>query len=376
MDIRPYTGEDLAEIYSEDEYFFLATKYNFYFNRPTAWGTALVQMTPPDLAGWPYNQTTFYHNGMKLPAELIAEVVDWFRRIYRRDHSEAEVLLTYNPKADPPLRAFIPPQRCTGASVSSAFDPGHLARGWQLVGSIHSHCMMGAFHSGTDTADASEFDGLHITVGHVLDENPEFAVMFMVNNKRWDYKIESITDLSLIGQREAPTWWDRYIIRGDVNAKIDATYQEFKPPPRTPLKPVSAKPVTQRTHTQYNPWRSDAPTIWETSSTDSRRYSDDDDAIRWRQAWDEWEDEYYGALHSRPQPNVYQLPSGSNDPDKAITASVNDVYRAITTLQRYGVQLADFLDDEDIYGSAVVGIDTSSPTEMLNRIDAKLEQTQ
>lgn len=45
-------------------------------------------------------------------------------------------------------------------------------KGYVLFGSIHSHADFEAFHSGVDDADEIDFDGLHITIGHV---NKDFS---------------------------------------------------------------------------------------------------------------------------------------------------------------------------------------------------------
>ncbi len=42
-----------------------------------------------------------------------------------------------------------------------------VSEGWELYGTIHSHCDFKAFHSAVDIADEENFEGLHITLGHV-----------------------------------------------------------------------------------------------------------------------------------------------------------------------------------------------------------------
>jgi hypothetical protein len=154
-----------------------------------------------------------------LPGWLIGQTVNFFKRIYQKQGTEAEVLITFNPDADPKYRLFVPHQRVSGGSVRSIHDAGHFQRGWQLFGSIHSHANMNAFHSGTDTNDASEFPGLHITIGDFGRDNPSFAAMVMVNGIQWDYDIDKVADTSQIWDHTSPGWWDRYIVKDNTPPK-------------------------------------------------------------------------------------------------------------------------------------------------------------
>jgi hypothetical protein len=53
------------------------------------------------------------------------------------------------------------------------------------VGTIHSHCDFGAFHSGTDHEDESTFDGLHVTFGDITkSEGMSVSVSLVVHNMR------------------------------------------------------------------------------------------------------------------------------------------------------------------------------------------------
>jgi hypothetical protein len=148
-----------------------------------------------------------------LPGWLMGQTVDFFQQVYNANKTEAEVLITYKEDADPKYRLFVPHQRVSSGSVRSIHDAGNFERGWQLVGSIHSHASMGAFHSGTDTNDASEFPGLHITIGDFHKEQLSFAAMVMVNTTRWDYKIEEVADISQLREHPSPNWWSRYITK-------------------------------------------------------------------------------------------------------------------------------------------------------------------
>ena len=54
---------------------------------------------------------------------------------------------------------------------------------WLYYGTVHSHVDMGAFNSGTDDSDEDYQTGLHITVGRISKEPPEFHARFVVDGR-------------------------------------------------------------------------------------------------------------------------------------------------------------------------------------------------
>ncbi len=119
----------------------------------------------------------------KLPVYLCARALLFFRRVYRLYRSEAVLLLHYNVR-DKIFRVSCPEQTVTPTSVS--YDARGRFKGFQLIGTIHSHASMPAFHSGTDADDEAYMDGLHITIGHI-HTFPVFSVSatIAVNNNRF-----------------------------------------------------------------------------------------------------------------------------------------------------------------------------------------------
>jgi len=164
------------------------------------------------MGDWDKGHFTF--NAPRIPKEIVGPVLDFFRKVYEKDHTEAEVLLLYNATTKQ-YKVFVPWQICTGASVHSLYDPGEIENEWVVIGSIHSHCNFGAFHSGTDTADASVFNGLHVTIGHVNTNNPSWAVMVMINEQEFEFKddedVLEIENLDALDEFTAPDEWFAFI---------------------------------------------------------------------------------------------------------------------------------------------------------------------
>lgn len=161
----------------------------------------------------------------KIPANLIRYAWRYFAAVYEECKCEAAVLLYYHP-TDKLWSLLVPVQyNCSHASVSYAV-PNNLTikeieedkdmkkqyaetveeaeeleeDGYILMGTIHSHCDFDAFHSGTDDADEVNFDGVHITIGRVNTETPNFASRIMVNGMEITMKMEEIAEMNLSGK--------------------------------------------------------------------------------------------------------------------------------------------------------------------------------
>lgn len=150
----------------------------------------------------------------KIPARLTWRVKEFFRRVVEVHRAEAEVTLYYN-KDTQDYKLHIPEQEVSHAGVrykrqALTHVPG--MEGYLRVGTIHSHCDFGAFHSGTDIGDERDFDGLHVTFGH--NDRDEFTISatVVVNDNR--VKIDPLTVLEGL----------RFVSEPETYALIDADY--------------------------------------------------------------------------------------------------------------------------------------------------------
>jgi PRTRC genetic system protein A len=118
----------------------------------------------------------------KIPGGQFARVVAFFREVYKEYHGESIVLLFY----DETKRVYkiVPPhQKVTAAACD--YNKGITIEGMTMIGTIHSHASMSAFHSGTDDKDEEHFDGLHITIGNVNDEDVSITSSIVANGHRF-----------------------------------------------------------------------------------------------------------------------------------------------------------------------------------------------
>ena len=125
----------------------------------------------------------------KLSQELIVRTLLFFRAVYKKHQSEAEVQLHYN-SAIGEFMLHCPKQQVSGAGVH--YDSKERFEGFQLVGTIHSHAGFGAFHSGIDQSDEKNFDGLHITIGHLNQPYFTISCSMTVNGQRFTFQPEDV----------------------------------------------------------------------------------------------------------------------------------------------------------------------------------------
>lgn len=116
----------------------------------------------------------------KVTAPLMEEIIAFFRRVYRRLGGEAVVLLYYSADSGQ-FQARAPLQYVSDSECE--YEVGAAPSGWQLVGTVHSHCKGPAYHSPSDDEDEAEMDGLHITIGD-LSGGLSFSCSLVVDYRR------------------------------------------------------------------------------------------------------------------------------------------------------------------------------------------------
>ncbi len=123
----------------------------------------------------------------KIPLNLFCQILSFFRWVEDVYHCEAVSILDYNP--DKKLfKILIPDQQVSSASVN--YELGAIDSGYKRIGTIHSHSSMPAFHSGVDTDNEKNFDGIHITIGNVNDDN--FSLSSTIASNGFRLKVDPV----------------------------------------------------------------------------------------------------------------------------------------------------------------------------------------
>ena len=271
--------------HDENTPYYVAASDGLFLHRNSLLGWALVPApTMPTTLPALGSKGTFTWRAPKIPAALFAQITDFFRRIYTAHGTEAEVILTMH--ADTlEWGVYIPTQKTTGTSVNSVYEPTDIVSPWRVVGTIHSHCMMPAFHSGIDHADAAKMDGVHLTIGMVNNPVPEVVAMVTMNTVTFDMTPSDVADINFADIELAPLEWDAKVI------------------------PTIAA-ITKSTTALFNKWApKHTPTHWDPSASYGLRYTS------LAAQWDNWDTGY---------PHGYHEPTWAAGIGQALYAAIND----------------------------------------------------
>src|SRR6516162_6386533 len=146
--------------------YFVVGSNGIFVHKPSKVGRSLI---PVEGISFLERVPTFIMPSLpKLPKRIVAQAVSFFRQVLNRYDAEAGVVIYYNSEKKDFI-LWCPRQKVSGGCCDyDRNDSGQkepALQGYNIVGTIHSHCNFQAFHSGTDVHDEENFDGLHITIG-------------------------------------------------------------------------------------------------------------------------------------------------------------------------------------------------------------------
>lgn len=172
-----------------------------------------VESFPSELAAQKPFLTLSYP---RIPRRLMEQVIGFFDIIGQRHASEAAVLLIWNRATE--VIDIVVPEQVGIVGKSTYGNPYPLALEYQipplppelvLLGDIHSHVDGLAYSSYLDKSDEVHRPGLHIVVGRILDEPPQFHCEAIADGFRF-----KIGDLGLVLEgyqrrrvKEVPPEW-------------------------------------------------------------------------------------------------------------------------------------------------------------------------
>ena len=153
----------------------------FYEKTTNGWISHMTKVdTIPDLPSM--KEKTFLVLKMpKIPFGIILDAWDFFRAVSAKYKGEAIVLLTYDEKN---YNIVAPKQEVSGASLNYKTEDCK-----NVIGTIHSHNTMSAFHSGVDDKDESKMDGIHLTLGNVMESFPSISCSATKNGERFMFRV-------------------------------------------------------------------------------------------------------------------------------------------------------------------------------------------
>jgi hypothetical protein len=128
----------------------------------------------------------------RLPQIMFERIVGFFSVIGESFGAEAAVLLAWN-APQRRIEIVVPEQRSLVSSgwggkcypLSVEYDMPPLPAGWRWIGDMHSHADEAAYSSYMDEKDERHRPGLHIVVGRISQEPPEFHAEVIVDGVRF-----------------------------------------------------------------------------------------------------------------------------------------------------------------------------------------------
>jgi PRTRC genetic system protein A len=178
----------------DESVFYLLTANGLYLcrNHPFFTSSVPVSQWPQELAEHaPFLRLRY----PRIPQRRFEQIVGFFAIIGESFGAEAAVLLAWD-KVRRRFEIIVPPQRsrvsrgwggqCYPLSVE--YDMPPLPEDWIWLGDIHSHADEPAFASFTDEKDEQHRPGLHIVVGRILSEPPQFHIEAIVDGMRFRVK--------------------------------------------------------------------------------------------------------------------------------------------------------------------------------------------
>jgi hypothetical protein len=166
--------------------YYLIAGNGIFLHKDTAIGSVMVQVNA--IAGLVEAKNDFRLALPRIPGLVIGQALTFFRKVFEDLQSEAYLHLFFSRKLGQ-FRLSCPRQTVSRTKVDydgsdqmsyeerTGRKPGEPCGEalWQLIGSIHSHCDLPAFHSATDIMDEAGFAGIHITLGNV--DMPHFSMV-------------------------------------------------------------------------------------------------------------------------------------------------------------------------------------------------------
>jgi hypothetical protein len=217
----------------EESMFHLLASNGLYRCRNTPFYSSSVLTTdfPSELAAHePFLKLTY----PKIPRRMFERIVGYFWRIGVRHGAEAAVLLAWDKMAERyevvvPEQLSLVSQSWHGSPypIEVHYEIPPLPAGWVLLGDVHCHVDGPAYASFTDKDDELHRPGLHIVVGRIQSEIPDFHIEICVDGTRFKVKnLESVVEGYLRRRAEEvpQAWLDRVTVRTWSGHKYASSY--------------------------------------------------------------------------------------------------------------------------------------------------------
>lgn len=141
--------------------------------------------------------------GPKISQAVWHPILAFFKEVNTRHNSECQVRLYVNAALGEWAAWAFPQEARTSMSARELICPDAATQreqfkesdGWQYLGTVHHHCHMSAFQSGTDHNNERSQDGLHITVGRLGDAVYDIHARFYLGETEFEPDLSAFWDI-------------------------------------------------------------------------------------------------------------------------------------------------------------------------------------
>lgn len=208
FDVYLYKGDELPQ---EGNYYILAENGTF-IHKDLGIFRAIVPVKSISFLESFTESPKIVSNLPLIPARYTFQIKEFFRKVVEKHSSEAIVLVYYNKET----KEFLLDAPVQEVSHAACRYDGRVYPSYSLIGTIHSHCDFGAFHSGVDDHDEQFKDGLHCTFGHNNREQFTISASFVVNGHRFAINpleifegVVSEGQFYRLSQEPDPSWFEK-----------------------------------------------------------------------------------------------------------------------------------------------------------------------
>jgi len=209
-----YVKTEDEMVWPDDTFFYLLTADGLFAcrNHKLFRSCVVARRWPPQLARQePFLKVAY----PKMSRRMIERIVGFFSVVADLHGSEAGVLLAWDEPAER-LHVVVPDQVATvnrnrwGDVFPIGLEyetPTDLPSGWVILGDVHSHVDYWPTPSYVDDRDETHRAGVHMVVGRIHSEPPEFHVEAVVDGKRFILRSHQIMEGYRRRDTDIPQAW-------------------------------------------------------------------------------------------------------------------------------------------------------------------------
>jgi len=189
----------IDQLPSDDKQAFIIAKNGMFLRKVNSIGKFTVKLYDYVFPGINIElYESFELNVPKLPEEVLFNVIEFFREVYKHYSSEVCVYLFFNDNDYNKPYYYVMPQRVSSASVNindeTMQEIFRLKEKYKYAIEIHSHHNMTGSFSGIDDRDHNVENIIYMVIGTIMNKEPSISARTYVGGKFVNLPVSAIFD--------------------------------------------------------------------------------------------------------------------------------------------------------------------------------------